>query len=100
MKTDTPHKAKLNALLYLSKVVRNARVYSYRSGVYVQENHDVNGLHNKTDAKISDCQTSKQQFCWRMNRSHFIKGDHDQAITQRCVIERKMFKAGRNTAMT
>ena len=41
-------------------------------------------LGNETNAKISDGQALKQQFCRRMNRSHFAKSNQDQNVAQRC----------------
>ena len=42
------------------------------------------GLGNETNAKISDGQALKQQFCRRMNRSRFAKSNQDQNVAQRC----------------
>ena len=41
-------------------------------------------LGNETNAKISDGQALKQQFCRRMNRDHFTKSSQDQNVAQRC----------------
>ena len=41
-------------------------------------------LGNETNAKISDGQALKQQFCRRMNRSHFTKSNQDQNVAQKC----------------
>ena len=41
-------------------------------------------LGNETNAKISDGQALKQQFCRRMNRSRFTKSNQDQNVAQRC----------------
>ena len=41
-------------------------------------------LGNETNAKISDGQALKQQFCRRMNRSRFAKSNQDQNVAQRC----------------
>ena len=49
-----------------------------------------------TNAKISECQALKQQFCLRINRSHFAKSDQDQGSAQTCGDERKMFQATKN----
>ena len=42
------------------------------------------GLGSETNSKISDGQALKQQFCRRMNRSHFAKSNQDQNVAQRC----------------
>ena len=41
-------------------------------------------LANDTNAKISDGQALKHQFCRRMYRSHFAKSNQDQNVAQRC----------------
>ena len=41
-------------------------------------------LHKKANAKISDCQASKEKFRRRMNRGDFMKSNKDQSIAQRC----------------
>ena len=47
-----------------------------------QDDHD--GLGSETNSKISDRQALKQQFCRRMNRSHFAKSNQDQNVAQKC----------------
>ncbi|RMX59430.1 hypothetical protein pdam_00013032 [Pocillopora damicornis] len=41
-------------------------------------------LGSKSNGKISDCQTLKQQLCLRSNRIHLTKGKEDQDIAQEC----------------
>lgn len=41
-------------------------------------------LGNQSNTKISDRQTSKEEFRRRINKSDFMKGNKDQSIAQRC----------------
>ena len=50
-------------------------------------------LGNETNAKIRDGQALKQQFCRRMNRSHFTKSNQDQNVAQRCRDGEKKIKS-------
>ena len=54
-------------------------------------------LGNKTNAKISDCQALKQQFCRRMNRNHFTKSNQIRMLPRDAVMEKRILAAA--TAM-
>ena len=39
-------------------------------------------MYKKSNAKISDCQTSKETFRWKVNGRHLMKCNKDQRIAQ------------------
>ena len=60
-------------------------IQNFDVNIINQEHQGGHGwLGNETNAKISDGQALKQQFCRRMNRSHFTKSNQDQNVAQRC----------------
>ena len=41
-------------------------------------------MTKKTNEKISNCQTSKYEFCRWINRAYFSKSNQEQGIAQSC----------------
>ena len=64
-------------------VVENIPVHLYHPR-RSKENSSEKWLRNKADAEISDCQSSKQEFCWWMKRRLFMKSNKYQSIAQCC----------------
>ena len=60
---------------------------STKTPVFVNHGHPVGSIErlvNKTNQQISCCQTTIQEFGWRMERRFLVKGNKDKRIPKSC----------------
>ena len=60
---------------------------STKTLVFVNHGHPVGSIErlvNKTNQQISCCQTTIQEFGWRMERRFLVKGNKDKQIPKSC----------------